>query len=105
MRAARLRHTVMLQSPTETRDDHGQPIKTWTDYESVWAGIEPLRGTEYDDKRQEVTEATTRIVLRYMSSITTDWRILYGSVVYKILFIRDLNMRHKEMHLSVKEVE
>lgn len=105
MRAGRLRHRIALQSATEARDSHGQPVKTWTTQALIWAGVEPLRGKEMETAHQVAAEATVRIVMRYRSDITADWRIVFDSHTYEIV-APPLNpdMRNIELHLMCREV-
>jgi len=94
---------VSLQEPTEALDAHGQPVKTWATAATVWAGVEPLRGREKDGDAQDINELDTRVVLRYRSDITVDWRVLFEGRYFQVLVIVDSGMRHRELELLCKE--
>jgi len=111
MRAGRLRHRVTLQSPVETLDSHGQPVKTWADVADVWAGVEPLRGREraaigpdVHGDAQDINELDTRVPIRYRSDVTIDWRVEFEDRHFEIKAIIDPDMRHRELDLLCKEV-
>lgn len=75
MQAGRLRHRVVLQSKSVARDSYGDEIVTWTDGDTVWASIEPLRGREYTEMRQEHADVTTRIRMRQRRGVDTTMRL------------------------------
>lgn len=104
MRAGRLRHRVALQSATETRDAHGQPVKTWATNATVWGGVEPVRGKEAESANQIAAELIIRVVIRYRSDVTTDWRVVFESRNLEIKAIIDPDLRHKELQLMCREV-
>ena len=84
MRIGRLSKRVQLQSATEARDAHGQPVRTWVNQKTVWAAVEPIRGRELETARQLASEATIRVIVRYRADITTDWRVIYSGKTLEI---------------------
>ncbi len=76
MRAGRLRHPIVIQVPTITRDAAGAEVTTWTELARCWAGIEPLSGRELIQAGAEQAEADVRIVLRYTTGITPRCRVV-----------------------------
>lgn len=104
MRSGRLRKRGQLQSATETRDEHGQAVKTWTTKATVWMGVEPLRGDERISAMQEGTFNDVDIVIRHRSDITPDWRIYYGSRVLEIRSIVNEFDRDRMLKLRCREV-
>lgn len=102
MRSGRLKKRVILQSATETQDAHGQPVKTWSNEAEVWAGVEPVRGSEAIVARQMAATALVRIVIRYRSTVTTDWRVVYGNTTYEIESIIDHNSAHVFLELMCR---
>src|SRR4051794_26204140 len=92
IRAGDLRHLVQLQSYTSSTGDRGQSVKSWSTYATVPAMIEELGGRQLELARQLVATATHRITLRYQSSLTVKDRVVFGSSVYNIGSIQNLNM-------------
>jgi len=85
MRAGAKRNRVVLQSATETRDSHGQPIKTWGYEDTVWAQVRPLGGREREIASQVAQETNVAFVIRWRSDITSDWRVLHDARSYEIV--------------------
>lgn len=104
MRAGKLRHRVTIQRLTETRDDAGGLVPTWTDYAQVFASVEPLRGREFFAGQEKQSRVDTRIRIRYLADVTPKMRVEYGAHVYEIVNIIDPEMRHQEMQLMCYEV-
>jgi len=103
MRAGNLRHRVIIQHLVETLDEYKTPTITWQDYATVWASVEPIRGREYIELQNTNSELTVRIRIRYLPGVTNDMRVLYGSRVFNIQSVIDINERHREMELMCIE--
>ena len=102
MRTGRLRHRVKLQAPYKDNTPGAGDI-TWQDYATVWMAIEPLRGTEFVAAQQMNAEVTGKGVMRYIPGVTPDMRILDGARIFEILAIVDVEERHRELQLMLKE--
>ncbi|MCW2485941.1 phage head closure protein [Candidatus Symbiopectobacterium sp. NZEC127] len=76
MRIGRLRHRVTIQNFTTTRDDSGQPIKTWFDAATAWAEVAPISGRELVASGAVSAEATIRVWMRYRSDVSAASRLL-----------------------------
>ena len=86
MRAGRLRHRLVLQSPTETRGPAGGvQVNTWKTEATVWGAIEPVSGKEFLTIDQTQNETTVRIVLRYHSGLDETWRVVNDGRAYPII--------------------
>ena len=84
IRSGNLRHRIQLQEPTETRDAHGQAVKTWKTKANVWASVEPLRGAESIIQHQYAATQIEEVAIRHRSDVTTDWRILHDGRTLEI---------------------
>ena len=88
MRAGRLRHTVSIERISETANDYGEAIKTWSDHlTDIRAAIEPINGREYFAQDSRHAEVTTRFRIRYREGITNKMRIRYGTRYYNIVSV------------------
>jgi SPP1 family predicted phage head-tail adaptor len=103
MRAGKLTERITIQSLTLGQDTFGDPTKTWTDFETVWASVEPLQGREYYAAQQMQSEVTTRFRIRYLEGLDTTMSIMYAGERYNIISIIDPNERHRELHLMAKK--
>ena len=104
MRAGRLRNRVIIQSKSVTRNDYGEEVETWPEFDTLWGAVEPLRGDEFLEGRREGAELTTRIVIRYRDGITPEMRVSWDGHVYDIRAIIHVEERGREMHLMCREL-
>jgi len=94
-----------VQTPVETANDFGEPVKHWKEVCKVWAGIEPLKGSEKFSAMEVQSEVDSRIVMRWSKGtdqITTKERIVYGNKIYDIKDVLNLDERDRELHLMVR---
>lgn len=77
MSAARLRHTVALETQTRTRTPDGDYTITWETQATVRAAVEDLGGSEYWQAGQFNEQINSRVVLRHLAGINLNhtWRI------------------------------
>lgn len=103
MLAQRLRYRVALQTQSTSLDSFGGNAGTWSTTATVWAGIEPISGTETRKAGQNVGEQLTRIVMRYRAGVTEQQRILWGSVVYSIVAVSCKDEARRWLELTCKK--
>ncbi len=103
IRAGELRHKVTIQNYTTSPNAVSEPVKTWADYATVWASIEPIRGKEFWDSQQVNAEITGKIKLRYLSGITSKMRVKYETRIFEILSVINPGEKNRELQLMVKE--
>jgi len=103
MRAGRLRHQVIIQTPTETVDAEGQAVKSWGTFLTVQAAVEPLGGREYFAAQQYNAATTTKITVRYQDGITAKMRVSYDSKIYNIENVRNVGERDRMIELLCSE--
>ena len=110
MKIGPLRHRVVIQQKSVTRDTYGAEVVSWTNVATVWAAVEPLAGNEryVNTVDQRIAEATTRIRIRYRDGIDSLMRVVHTigtySHTYDIRAILNQWGRFKELHLMCKEV-
>jgi len=104
MNPGRLRHRIIIQSLTETVGNYGGVDTIWATAKIVWARITPLAAEElvYHDKLG--MRATHKVFIRYYSAIQPNWRILYGTRIFKIQSIRNIEELNKEQVLLCEEI-
>jgi len=103
MRAGKLRHRIIIQMPTETRDSFGGVTVVWNTFAIVSGSVEPLRGQELWAAQAQQARVNTRIRIRYLAGITSKMRVLYGVRIYLIDSVIDPEERHIEMQLMAEE--
>lgn len=99
-----LRHRVEIQEANETQDNSGFPVPSWPAvFTNVKAFVEPLSGTELFEARQLHAEVTHRITARYLAGITPKHRIQWGTRVFDILAVLNLEERSLLLEIMAKE--
>ena len=108
MRAGELRHRVTIQAVTDGLGTAGGPTETWADVATVWAAVESVlnrvAATEYMEAQQVEAQALTRIRIRYRAGVTPKHRVLWGTRVYNILAVNNVDERNIELHLMCREL-
>ena len=102
MRAGRLRRFITIQhkvTGSPAQDSLGQPNETWATYAQAYAGVEPLRGTEFFEAAQRQVQVDTRVIIRYHAGVTDQMRVVDGTDIYNIQAVIDTESRHVEMQL------
>lgn len=93
MQAGKLDRPITIQQVTLTQHANGQELETWTTFISCNAEWKPLQSNERFRANGLHQLDAGRFVVRYISGITTNMRILFDSVYYKILGIREITRR------------
>ena len=65
MRGRHLRHKILIEQVTETRDGFGDIVETWSTYATRRAEVEPLNGREYFNSQSLQADVTIRFRIRY----------------------------------------
>ena len=99
MRSGQLRHIIAVQSPVRVKTDKGSVTTTWELFRNVWANIEALKGYEKQSASASWPGADVKISLRYLAGLLPTMRITYDNKIYSILFINDVEERHRDMEL------
>jgi SPP1 family predicted phage head-tail adaptor len=95
---------VGVQSKQTVRDEAGGAITTWVTDDTIWAHIAPATGKELYAGEQVKAELTHKITIRYYSGLTTENRLIYGTRIFDINFIRNIDERDCYQELFCKEV-
>jgi SPP1 family predicted phage head-tail adaptor len=83
----------------------GEIVRSWsTSAETVWASIEDLSGREAFYVAQRQAKATSRIVMRYTTSIDAKARIVFEGEEYLVESYLDPGMKHKELYIMAIKV-
>lgn len=102
--AGRLRHRIVIQSPTETINSYGEREQTWATFATVWASIEPMRGRELLEAQQINAELSVKIRIRYLASVKPKYRISWDSRTFEINSIANIEERDREIELMCTEL-
>ncbi len=103
LRTSRLRDLVELQSASEAKNSFGETIITWAKVADIYADIQPIRGREYWESFQVQSEVTHKITIRYRAGVVAKNRILFGTRVFVIESVIDVDERHERLELMCEE--
>ena len=104
MDIGKLRHRLILQSPTQTQGATGEVTVTYATDSTVWGSLRPLTGKESVAANQIGEEITYRAIIRYYSSIASEWRISNDSKTYEIVSIMNYDEKDEYQILDLKRI-
>lgn len=85
MQAGNLRHRVLLQSLTETRDTTtGAISQSWVDFATVWGDVRYLGGLETLKADATTAIAKCSIRVRYLAGVTEKMRAVHDGKNFDI---------------------
>ena len=100
MESGKLDQRVILQSLTETRNDFGEVVMSYTTAATVWARVVSEKGNEAFESARVNARAKIRVAIRYRNDVTVKWRVQWNSDTYNILYIDDTLRRDGELWLT-----
>lgn len=104
MQIGKLNRLVSIQQRASTQDTFGQQSTGWTNlYTNVHVAIRPLSGREMLAAQAVNSEVSHNINLRYLAGITANMRILYGTRIFNITAVMNIDERNKELMLQAAE--
>jgi len=103
----RLRQKITIQYRADGQDATGAPNGAWTELASVFAAIEPISGREWLASGVVNADITNKITIRYGSEVaaaTPAHRVLFGTRIFNIVAIRNIDEANRWLELVVKEI-
>lgn len=92
-----------VQEKTETDDGRGGTALTWATVFRLVGKMKALRGYEQIRAQALEDKITHRIETWWDSRLTTAHRLTYGSRIFDIQFIENVNERNHKMLITVGE--
>lgn len=105
-RACDLRHAIIIQEENATDDGGGGLTNPWANPVEVARArscIEPLRGFERLRAQQLESPVTHKITLRYRAGIKAQHRILFGTRVFNIRSVINIEERNRWLEIMADE--
>ena len=103
MRAGKLRRSITIQQPTNATDAIGGLTQSWSTFASAYAEISPNNGREAIQAQQINAQQPIQIRMRYVSGVLPKMRVLYGSRIFEIISVANLNEKDREIELTCLE--
>ena len=103
----RLKHRVILQEATQSADGAGGFSTSWSDVDTVWAEIVPFASRSTTQERlvaeQLDVQQRYRITMRYRSGVDAGMRVKYGSRLFNILSVVNVQERGEALEIFCLE--
>lgn len=94
-----LRHSLVVEALTTTRQPDGTSKETWTpDPVARSAFIKQLDGQERFESHQMQAEATHKVKMRYYAGLTPTHRLIFGERTFNIVEVNnveEVNVNHE----------
>jgi len=103
--ATEFRHRIAIQSYDKNSDGEGGYTRDWNTDKLIWAAIYPVKASQVFEYRSINVEATHVIKIRGLETAINDtYRFLFGTRVFEILTIENLQERNFVKVLLCKEI-
>jgi len=103
MKAGQLKHRIVIEQQTQTKNAIDEIILTWSTFCTVWAAIEPATGQSYYAANQLESKVDGRVRIRYRADLEPTMRIKFGDRILNIISIVHPQENHRELHLMYSE--
>jgi len=100
VRAGRLRHRLVFQRKTETRNAHGGIIDSWSNTTTRWGAIEAKKGDEKLIADRTDVRQKYEIFTRYISDLKETDRIINNGDIYHITSIDNKDRRDWQLKIT-----
>lgn len=105
MLLGKLDRKVTIQSKTESRDEYGQEVASYSTFGSVWANRRSRPADEFFEAGRVVSEQLYYYTIRYIDGIGFTMRLVDGSEVFDIVEIRIGDKRKQYLQLTCRLVK
>jgi len=103
MRVGPLRHLCRVEKLSPAKDAFGGIVNTWELSVNVWCSIAPVSGKESWMSAQKYETATHTVFCRYTDKVTPKMRMLFGTRVFDIVAVMNVQEQNKMLKLVVEE--
>jgi SPP1 family predicted phage head-tail adaptor len=104
-RVGAMRDRIQIQTATELLDPAGQTIRTWTTtYANEPSQQVTVRGSEYLHGGQVEAGVDEIFIIRFRDSIVPQMRVVFGSRIYGIVHVNEVESGRRYIELHCKAV-
>ncbi|GAB6171997.1 hypothetical protein JCM15765_14750 [Paradesulfitobacterium aromaticivorans] len=98
---------ITLQQKTKTPDGQGGNTEAWSDLVTVWASIKTPKSQANWNREQAAEQSRQNTEyefnIRYRNGVTDELRVKYGTRIFTIQSVIDVDERHREINLYCSE--
>jgi len=104
--AGELDRRIRIDQVTNTINDYGESIKSYSLFKTVWAKVDWKRSSEKEESNQRVQVSDIVFYIRNLDiTIDPDMRILYDSKYYFVNGVKEIDGRERFLEIETKEKE
>lgn len=103
MGAGKYKHRITIQSCTQTENEIKEKVKTWSDFATVWALVEPATGKLYFTAKQLDSKVDGRIIMRYRTGILPTMRAVFEGRALDFVSLITVKEAKREIHIMYTE--
>jgi len=103
MRAGDLRHRITIERYTESQNDFGEVVESWSELLSTRASVRPISAKDIFTNSGLINETTHRVFMRYQEDIKPNDRVLYTGRIFDISSVINSEERNITIELLCKE--
>jgi len=93
VRPGKLDRRIAIERAAVVQNDLGEEIESWSVWQTVWAEVLPLDGSERWQAQEVMAEAPTRFRLRWLPGLGVEDRIRCEDRLYDIHSINEIGRR------------
>lgn len=103
MRAGELRHRIVIQLNTPTRNTFNEEVASWSTFATLWAKVETVGGAETIDQKAAAALRSHVFTVRCYPGLLPEMRVSWDSRYFDISAVLDDNLK-RETKLQCSEV-
>lgn len=104
VRPGDLRHIIEIQTNSGSRTSTGGVADNWTKHADARAAIWNWKGDEVVVNDKVTSQSYFNFRIYYISGVTEDMRIVYGSRTFEIVHIKNIEERNRVLDLVCLEI-
>ncbi len=102
--AGKYTHSIIIRSPSTSRDALGGVYGTGSTLATVWAEKQDWTGSEARENGRDNATLRTKFIIRYRSDVLPKMQVVHGSDVYDIEVVMDYDGTQRETTLECRKV-
>ncbi|MBV1758134.1 MAG: phage head closure protein [Dethiosulfatibacter sp.] len=102
--SGKLNKRITIESRSKTQNSYGELLDTWTPLKNIWAGIDPLSGRDFVAAKADQSEISHEITVRDGKDIKPNMRVVFGSRIFDIKAVLNINEAGREYVIMANEV-
>ena len=104
LNVSKMRQRITFLNPPTGKDADGFKNTEWTDYRTVWAASETLKGRSFYAAAQAQMQDSKEFKCRYASDLHDEMRIRHKGKEFKIESLENVDDLNIEIKIVVSEV-